>query len=252
MVTSEFAGAFSAVSAPSLPPAEQKDGNADDGGQNKDHGNQLRFGDLCGHDNHICTSDPCFVGGTTYVVWALIMREIKMQRIDKFLSEAGVASRKEIRGLLRQGRVTVNGETVLSPDRKIDETCARVFLDGIEVAPYRKTAIILFKPTGYVTSTDDPQNKTVMELIPERYRRLGVVPVGRLDKETEGLLILTNDGDLNHRMTSPRHGIAKRYYAEHEGTASPEDVAAFLKGITLRDGHLVPERRAPPSRSWEK
>ena len=119
-------------------------------------------------------------------------------------------------------------------------------MDGIEVAPYRKTAIILFKPTGYVTSTDDPQNKTVMELIPERYRRLGVVPVGRLDKETEGLLILTNDGDLNHRMTSPRHGIAKRYYAEHEGTASPEDVAAFLKGITLRDGTLCQSAELRP------
>ena len=161
-----------------------------------------------------------------------------MQRIDKYLSEAGVASRKEIKSLLRQGRVTVDGETVTAPEQKIEEASAHVFLDGEPVEPYRKAAILLYKPAGYVTSTDDPRDKTVMELIPERYRRLGVVPVGRLDKETEGLLILTNDGDLNHRLTAPRHEVAKRYYAEHEGTAGPEDVEAFRQGLVLRDGTI--------------
>lgn len=159
-----------------------------------------------------------------------------MQRLDKFLSEAGAASRKEIKALIRQGRVTVDGRAASAPDQKIDEKTAVVCLDGAVVEGYRTVTILLHKPAGFVTSTDDPRDKTVMELIPERYRRLGVVPVGRLDKETEGLLLLTNDGGLNHRITAPRHGIRKIYYAEHLGTAGEADVAAFRAGLTLRDG----------------
>ena len=159
-----------------------------------------------------------------------------MQRLDKFLSEAGAASRKEIKALIRQGRVTVDGRAASAPDQKIDEKATVVCLDGAVVEGYRTVTILLHKPAGFVTSTDDPRDKTVMELIPERYRRLGVVPVGRLDKETEGLLLLTNDGGLNHRITAPRHGIRKIYYAEHLGTAGEADVAAFREGLTLRDG----------------
>ena len=159
-----------------------------------------------------------------------------MQRLDKFLSEAGAASRKEIKTLIRQGRVTVDGRAASAPDQKIDEGTVVVCLDGAVVEGYRTVTILLYKPAGFVTSTDDPRDKTVMELIPERYRRLGVVPVGRLDKETEGLLLLTNDGGLNHRITAPRHGIRKTYYAEHAGTAGESDIAAFREGLTLRDG----------------
>ena len=159
-----------------------------------------------------------------------------MQRLDKFLSEAGAASRKEIKALVRQGRVTVDGGVAAAPDQTIDERTAVVCLDGVTVEGYRTATILLYKPAGYVTSTDDPRDRTVMELIPERYRRLGVVPAGRLDKETEGLLLLTNDGGLNHRLTAPRHGVRKTYYAEHEGTAGTDDVAAFRMGLTLRDG----------------
>ena len=159
-----------------------------------------------------------------------------MQRLDKFLSEAGAASRKEIKTLIRQGRVTVDGRAASAPDQKIDEKAAVVCLDGAVVEGYRTVTILLYKPAGFVTSTDDPRDKTVMELIPERYRRLGVVPAGRLDKETEGLLLLTNDGGLNHRITAPRHGIRKIYYAEHAGTAGEADIAAFREGLTLRDG----------------
>jgi len=159
-----------------------------------------------------------------------------MQRLDKFLSEAGAASRKEIKSMVRAGRITVNGAAASAPDQKIDEKTAVVCLDGSPVAAFRFVTIMLHKPAGYVTSTDDPRDPTVMELIPEEYRKLGVVPAGRLDKETEGLLLLTNDGQLNHRITSPRHGIQKVYYAEHEGAATPEDVDAFSDGLTLRDG----------------
>ena len=159
-----------------------------------------------------------------------------MQRLDKFLSEAGAASRKEIKTLIRQGRITVDGKAASAADLKIDETTAVICLDGERVEGYRPATILLHKPAGYVTSTEDPRDKTVMELIPQQYRKLGVVPAGRLDKETEGLLILTNDGALNHRITSPRHGISKVYYAEHVGAANSEDVAAFEAGLTLRDG----------------
>ena len=119
-------------------------------------------------------------------------------------------------------------------------------MDGAAVEKYRKVLLMLHKPAGYVTSTDDPRDRTVMELIPERYRKFGVTPVGRLDKETEGLLLLTNDGDLAHRILSPRSGVWKTYYAEHEGTASAEDCAAFEAGLTLGDGtKCLPARLEP-------
>ena len=159
-----------------------------------------------------------------------------MQRLDKYLSEAGAASRKEIKEMVRAGRIAVNGVAAKTADQKIDETAAVVTLDGTPVRGFRLVTILLYKPAGYVTSTDDPRDPTVMELIPEEYRKLGVVPAGRLDKETEGLLLLTNDGALNHRITAPKHGVRKVYYAEHEGTATEADVQAFRDGLTLRDG----------------
>ena len=169
-----------------------------------------------------------------------------MQRLDKILSEAGAGSRKELRGLIRAGRVTVDGEIVRDEARKFDETACTVAIDGAAVEKYRKVLLMLHKPAGYVTSTDDPRDRTVMELIPERYRKLGVTPVGRLDKETEGLLLLTNDGDLAHRILSPRSGVWKTYYAEHEGTAGAEDCALFAAGLTLGDGTLCLPAKLEP------
>ena len=169
-----------------------------------------------------------------------------MQRLDKILSEAGVASRKELKSLIRAGRVTVDGAVVREEAKKFDEAACTIAVDGAAVEKYRKVLLMLHKPAGYVTSTDDPRDRTVMELIPERYRKFGVTPVGRLDKETEGLLLLTNDGDLAHRILSPRSGVWKTYYAEHEGTASAEDCAAFEAGLTLGDGtKCLPARLEP-------
>lgn len=159
-----------------------------------------------------------------------------MQRLDKYLSEAGAASRKEIKAMVKAGRIKVDGIPAKAADQKIDETVAVVTVDGEPVQGFRLVTVMLHKPAGYVTSTEDPRDRTVMELIPEQYRRLGVVPAGRLDKETEGLLLLTNDGALNHRITAPKHGMKKVYYAEHEGEAGEADVAAFREGLTLRDG----------------
>jgi len=161
-----------------------------------------------------------------------------MQRLDKLLSQAGVASRKELKTMIRAGRVTVDGIVVKNPELKVDETLAQVCVDGQPVGKHRIVVLMLHKPAGYVTSTEDPRDRTVMELVPEEYRRLDVKPVGRLDKATEGLLLFTNDGQLAHRILSPRHNVWKQYYAEHEGTATQEDVAAFSGGITLRDGDV--------------
>ena len=170
-----------------------------------------------------------------------------MQRLDKILSDAGVASRKELRGLIRTGRVQVNGVPALRPEEKFDEKTAELTIDGAPVEKLHTVLLMLHKPAGYVTSTDDPGGPSVLELIPERFRRFGVMPVGRLDKATEGLLLFTNDGVLAHRLISPRSGVWKRYYAEHTGEAGEEDVCAFAEGR-----HAVPPGAADTARAGEK
>lgn len=137
-------------------------------------------------------------------------------RLDKFLSEAKVASRKELRNIIRAGRVRVDGKTAAGPQAQVRED-QNITLDGTPVRLPGRLVLMLHKPAGFVTSTEDPRDRTVMELLPEKYRALGLRPVGRLDKETEGLLLFTNDGDLSHRLTSPRHQVEKEYYAETEG-----------------------------------
>jgi 16S rRNA pseudouridine516 synthase len=159
-----------------------------------------------------------------------------MQRLDKYLSEAGAASRRELKDLLRAGAVTVNGAVVRDGAVKIDETADRVCLHGQTVEGLRRVVLLLYKPAGFVTSTDDPRDRTVMDLLPERWRKQRVAPVGRLDKATEGLLLLTNDGVLAHRLISPKYRIEKDYYAEHEGEAGQEDTESFRAGLTLGDG----------------
>ena len=159
-----------------------------------------------------------------------------MERLDKFLSEAGIASRRELKSLLKTGAVQVNVKAVTDGAVKIDPAADRICFRGAPVAGRRRLVLMLHKPAGYVSSTEDPRDRTVMELIPAEYRRQGVAPVGRLDKETEGLLLFTNDGELAHRLISPKNGVEKRYYARHEGTASQADAEAFARGLTLRDG----------------
>lgn len=169
-----------------------------------------------------------------------------MQRLDKILSDAGCGTRKQLRTLIRAGRVTVNGETVRDESVKFDERTAQIVLDGEAVGLLRPVLLMLHKPAGYVTSTDDPVSKTVMELIPQQYRAFGITPVGRLDKQTEGLLLLTNDGALAHRIISPRHGVWKTYYCEHDGCARQQDMDAFAAGLTLSDGTTcLPARLVP-------
>ena len=158
------------------------------------------------------------------------------ERIDRFLSENSSYSRSEIKNLIRKGQVLVNGSPVKDPDHKIDIEKDQIMLAGKMIERIGERTYVMNKPAGYVTSTDDPDGPTVMELIPKEIRHYGLFPVGRLDKDTEGLLIFTNDGELSHRLTSPKYDVTKCYYAEHEGAVSEEDVKAFSEGLTLKDG----------------
>lgn len=158
-----------------------------------------------------------------------------MKRLDRFLSESGVESRRKVKEVIRAGRVGVNGETVREPERKIDETSDSVTLDGAAVAESAgRVVLMLHKPAGCVTAARDAEHQTVMDCLPPQYRKL--MPVGRLDMDTEGLLLFTNDGDLAHRLISPKQGIEKTYYAEHIGTVDDADISAFAEGCVLRDG----------------
>lgn len=159
-----------------------------------------------------------------------------MERLDKFLCGCGAGTRSQVREILKKGRITVDGRTVLDGSTKIDPGVCCVCLDGEVLGGKGKTVVMLNKPAGYITATEDAQQKTVMDLLPEEMRSWKLNPVGRLDKETEGLLLFTNDGDLLHRLISPSHRVPKVYYARHEGIATEEDVAAFATGVCLRDG----------------
>ena len=159
-----------------------------------------------------------------------------MERLDKFLTASGAGSRSEVKLLLKAGRVTVDGIVERDNGRKIDPDTQKICLDGEILGGKRRVVLMLHKPAGYVTATEDPVERTVMELLPIQYRSMELRPVGRLDKATEGLLLFTNDGDLLHRLISPKKEIPKVYYARHEGEATREDVEAFADGLTLRDG----------------
>ncbi len=156
-------------------------------------------------------------------------------RLDKLLSDMGIASRKESRAVVKSGRVTVDGSLEKHPERKVDPTRETVALDG-EALQYRAHHYYMMnKPLGIVTATEDREQKTVLDLMPSLCGR-GIFPVGRLDKDTDGLLILTDDGEFAHRVISPKSCVEKLYYAKVEGEPDAEDTAAFACGLVLADG----------------
>jgi len=157
-----------------------------------------------------------------------------MERLDKFLCDCGAGTRSQVKQILKSGRVTVDGRIAGDGSMKLDPRSVRVCLDGQPLSCRGRTVIMLNKPAGFVTATEDDRSATVMELLPAQYRHLK--PVGRLDKQTEGLLLFTDDGDLLHRLISPKKDVPKVYYARHEGQADEADVRAFAEGLTLRDG----------------
>ena len=169
-----------------------------------------------------------------------------MERLDKFLCDSGAGTRSQVKLLLKAGRVTVDGKVEKDNGRKIDPAKQVVMLDGEILGGKRRMVVMLNKPAGFVTATEDPVERTVMELLPETMKHLDLKPVGRLDKATEGLLLFTNDGDLLHRLISPKKEVPKVYYAKHEGAATVEDVEAFQKGVMLRDGtECLPAKLEP-------
>lgn len=169
-----------------------------------------------------------------------------MERLDKFLCDSGSGTRSQVKLILKAGRVTVDGKVEKDNSKKIDPTKQVITLDGCILGGKRRAVVMLNKPAGYVTATEDPVEKTVMELLPDEMKHLDLKPVGRLDKATEGLLLFTNDGDLLHRLISPKKEVPKIYYAKHEGTATEDDVQAFAQGLTLRDGMVCLPAKLDP------
>lgn len=157
-------------------------------------------------------------------------------RLDKYLADRGVGSRRELKEIIRSGRVSVNGVPFREAERKLDPEEDQVSLDGSVLSVPRLRYWMLNKPLGIVTATEDAREKTVLDLFPSELRRLGLFPVGRLDKDTGGLLLLTNDGEFAHRVISPKSAVEKCYYARVDGELNEEDVAAFREGLVLRDG----------------
>ena len=159
-----------------------------------------------------------------------------MERLDKFLCDSGAGTRSQVKQILKTGRISVDGKPEKDGSRKIQPGLSRVCLDGEILGGKRRAVVMMNKPGGFVTATEDRTEKTVMELLPPEFKNLDLKPVGRLDKATEGLLLFTNDGDLLHRLISPKKEVPKLYYARHEGTATEQDAAAFAAGLTLADG----------------
>ena len=159
-----------------------------------------------------------------------------MERLDKLLAGTGKWSRREVKALVRQGLVRVDGRLAASAEDKLDPAVAVVTVAGETVALHRFTYVLLHKPAGVLTATEDRKQPTVLDLLPPELRRIGLAPVGRLDKDTEGLLLLTNDGELAHRLLSPKYHVDKRYLARVDGELSAADAEAFARGMTLGDG----------------
>lgn len=158
------------------------------------------------------------------------------KRLDKLLADLGVATRSQLRDIIRSGRVKVDGAAVTRPEEKFDAEACQITLDGHPLRFSSFRYYMMDKPEGVLSVTEDRKQKTVLELLPPELKRMGLFPVGRLDKDTSGLLLLTNDGDFSHRVISPKSGIRKRYAADVEGIPDEEDVSAFARGIVLADG----------------
>ena len=155
-----------------------------------------------------------------------------MIRLDKYLSEMGAGTRQEVKQYIRKGRVMVDGETALRPEMKVDETKVCVTLDEHKIGYASYVYYMMNKPAGVVSATEDKKEKTVIDLI-EGQKRKDLFPVGRLDKDTVGLLLITNDGALAHRLLSPKHHVDKCYFAKVQGKVTKEDIHAFEKGVDI-------------------
>lgn len=159
-----------------------------------------------------------------------------LQRLDKIIASTGRFSRREVKQLVREGRVLVDGKMAKSAEEKYDPLTAVIAVNG-ETLSYREhTWLMLHKPAGVLSATEDGRGETVLDLLAPEYRKIGLFPVGRLDKDTEGLLLLTDDGALAHDLLAPKKHVDKVYFTRVDGHLTEEDCAAFARGMTLGDG----------------
>ena len=163
-------------------------------------------------------------------------------RLDKYLADMGAGTRAQIKQMIRKGQVTVNGEMAKKPEQKVDTQKDRIEVQGKQVGYQKYRYLLLHKPSGCVSATEDKKEQTVLALLPKEMQR-NLFPVGRLDKDTEGLLLLTNDGDLAHRLLSPKKHVDKTYFARISGIVTEEDVKAFRDGVDIGD-----EKKTLPAR----
>ncbi len=164
-------------------------------------------------------------------------------RLDKLLTEAGFGSRSEVKNLLKNRKVKVNDKIEISPKIKINIEKDQVYVldKKVEYKEYRY--YVMYKPSGYITATEDRYNKTVMDLLPEWVIKKNLVPVGRLDKDTEGVLLFTNDGQSNHNLLSPKNHVEKKYYCKLAKEISEEEIKKLEKGVYILDNYFTKESK---------
>jgi 16S rRNA pseudouridine516 synthase len=160
-----------------------------------------------------------------------------LERLDKVLANLGYGSRKEVKILVRNGEVQIDGKAVKDSSMQVDPEKSVIVVSGVEVNYRKYIYLIMNKPAGVVSATFDNYDETVIDLLPEEYKIFEPAPVGRLDKDTVGLLLITNDGELNHRMISPKWHVDKVYFAEIDKEVSESDIKAFEEGVVLDDGY---------------
>lgn len=158
-------------------------------------------------------------------------------RLDKFFSAAAVLSRKECARAVRAGRVTVGGAVAKKPDQPCDPEKDEICLDGVRIGYRKNHYILLYKPDGVVSATEDGKDETVLSLLPPEYTAWGLFPCGRLDKHTTGLMLLTDDGELAHRLLSPRRHVEKSYRYRVKFPLTAEECTRFEAGLALEDGY---------------
>ncbi len=159
-----------------------------------------------------------------------------MERLDKILTKQGIGSRKEVKKLIKAKSVMVNSEIIVKPETKLEPENCEIKINGQALNFQKHLYIMMNKPQGIVSATEDKDCKTVIDILPDEFKRKGLFPAGRLDKDTEGLIIITDDGDFAHKMLSPKKHIFKKYYAELDGEVTGDMVNRFSQGIVFKDG----------------
>ena len=166
-----------------------------------------------------------------------------MERLDKILASQGTLSRRVVKEIIKKGRVTLNGTVVRDSAVKVDLNTDNVAIDGEQISLKKHVYIMMNKPQGVISASDSEDDKTVVDLVPDQLFRKGLFPAGRLDKDTTGFVLITDDGDFAHKILSPKNHIFKTYLARLEHELNADDIKMLEKGITLADGTTLKEAK---------